>query len=81
MAYKIYDKLWFSQFFNKVSAKDGVQDINLNELKLKVNDIYKNDEKTTTSLEPSNDEDYVNRANLDAKLVELKCHKSYIQKM
>ena len=33
-----YDKLWCSEFYKNVSAKDKVQDINLNQLKLKVND-------------------------------------------
>ena len=30
MAYISYDKLWRSEFYNNVSAKDRVQDINLN---------------------------------------------------
>ena len=37
MVYIPYDKLWISEFNNNVSAKDRVQDINLNQLKLKVN--------------------------------------------
>ena len=41
MAYLGYDKLWQSQFHRNVSAKDRVQDINLNQLKLKVIDICK----------------------------------------
>ena len=32
-------------FFNNVFAKDRVQDIILNQLKLKVNNTYKKDEK------------------------------------
>ena len=45
MASISYDKLWWTEFYNNVSAKDSVQDINLNQLKLKVNDIYRKDEK------------------------------------
>ena len=40
-AYKSYDKLWRSEFYSNVSAKDRVQDLNLDQLKLKVNDTYK----------------------------------------
>ena len=35
-------------FYNNVFAKTRVQDINLNQLKLKVNDTYKKDDKITT---------------------------------
>ena len=42
--------IYGSEFFNNVSAKDKVQDINLNQLKLKVNDFYKKDEKMTKNL-------------------------------
>ena len=38
MAYISNDKLWLSEFYKKVSAKDRVQDVNFNQLKLKVND-------------------------------------------
>ena len=48
MAYKGYDEIWFSEFCNNVSAQDRVQDINLNQLKLKVNDTYGKDEKNNT---------------------------------
>ena len=46
MAYIGYDKLWRSEFYINVSAKDRVQDINLNQMKLKVDDTYKKDGKT-----------------------------------
>ena len=45
MAYISYDKLWRSEVYSKVSAKGRVQDIILNQLKLKVTDTYKKDEK------------------------------------
>ena len=38
MAYKGHDKFWRSDFYNNVSAKNIVQDIILNQVKLKVND-------------------------------------------
>ena len=38
MAYISYDKLWTNEFYNIVSAKNRVQDMNLNQLKLMVND-------------------------------------------
>ena len=40
----------------------------LNQLKLKVNDTYKKDEKVTTNYEPSNDEDVINKAYLAQKV-------------
>ena len=55
MAYISYDKLWRSEFYNNVSAKDRFQDISPNQLKLKVNDSCKKDEKLTTNFEPSED--------------------------
>ena len=51
MALIIYDKLWRIEFNRNVSAKDRLQYINLNQLKLKLNDTYKKDEKTATKLE------------------------------
>ena len=57
-------KLWKGEFYNDVSAKDRVQDINLNQLKLKVNDAYKKDEKITTKVEPSHDDDAVIKTHL-----------------
>ena len=44
MTYICYNNLRKSEFHNFVSAKDNVKDINLNYLKLKVNDTYKKDE-------------------------------------
>ena len=50
MAYISFDKLWRSEFYNNVSARDRVQDINLDQLKLKVNDTYKKDGKKHQTL-------------------------------
>ena len=79
MAYISYGKLWRSEFYNNVSAKDKMQDISLNPLKLKVNDTYKKDEKLTTKFEPSDDSDVIRRTYLDTKLSK-KSHVSYIEK-
>ena len=65
MAYISFDKLWRNEFYKNASAKDVVQDIKLNQFKLKVNDTYKKDEKTTKNFETSDDEDVLNKAHLD----------------
>ena len=60
MAYKSYDILWRSEFY-KCLCKRWEQDINLNQLKLKVNDTYKTGEKITTNFESSNAEDVITK--------------------
>ena len=40
----------------------------LNQLKLKVKDTFKKDEKISMKIEPSNDEDVMNKAYIDTKL-------------
>ena len=45
MALESYNKLWESDFDNIVFKKDKVRDIDNNQLKLKVMDTYKKDEK------------------------------------
>ena len=57
-----YNKLWRSDFFNNVSAKDKKQDTNFNQIKLKVNDTYRKNEKIATKFEALNDEDNKNKA-------------------
>ena len=59
MAYSCYDNIWRIEFHNNVCAKDEVQDINPNQMNVKVNDTYKNYEKTTRIFEPSSDEDVI----------------------
>ena len=44
MAFISYDKVWRSEFCKNVSAYDRVEDINLDQIKLKVNDTYKKDD-------------------------------------
>ena len=61
MAYISYNKLWESEFDNIVSKRDKLQDLNINQLELEVHDTYKKDEKITTSFEPTNPEDVINK--------------------
>ena len=80
MTYIGYDKLWRSEFYNNVSAKEKVRDINLNRSELKVNDTCKKDEKNKTIFEHSNDEDVINKVYLDQKLSKIEGQSSYIEK-
>ena len=63
MAYFSYNKLWRSEFYNNhnFSAKNKMQGLSLNQLKLKINDTYKTDEKRATKVEAVNDEDVINK--------------------
>ena len=75
-----YDKVCRSEFYKNVSAKDKVQDINLNQLKLKVNDSYKKDEKLAKNFEPSDDLDKIIKTYLGENLSKIEGHLSYIEK-
>ena len=61
IAYIGFGKLQRSDFYENVSAKDKVQVININQLKLKVNYTYKNDQNLSTNFKPSTDEDVINK--------------------
>ena len=65
MAYYSYEKIWRSECYNNVLAKNKDQYINLNKLKLKLNDTYRKNENSATNFELSNDEDVINEAFLD----------------
>ena len=65
MAFVSYNKLLQSDFDNIVFKKYKEQDININQLKLELQDSYRKDEKITTKLEALNDEDVINKAYLD----------------
>ena len=80
MAYISYNKLWESEFDGIVSKRDKLQDLNINQLKLEVNDTYKKDEKLTTSFEAIDDSDVINKAYLDDKLKKIDGHIAYIEK-
>ena len=54
MAFSSDKKLCNCELYINVSAKDRVQDINSNHLKLKVNDTFEKNEKITISFQPSN---------------------------
>ena len=56
-----------------------MQDINLKQIKLKVKDTYKKDEKITTNFEPSNDEDIINKA-IDIEILKVEGRISYQKK-
>ena len=49
-------------------------------MKLEVHDTYKKDEKITTNFEPINNEDVINKAYLDEKLLKLNGHLSLLEK-
>ena len=59
---------------------DRVQDINLSQIKLKVNVTYKKDETITTKFEPSNIEVVMNKAHLDTELSNIEGHLSIKKK-
>ena len=80
MAYISYNKLWESEFDGIVSKRDKLQDLNINQLKLEVHDTYKKDEKITTNFEPTDDQDVINKAHLNKKLIKLRGHLSKLEK-
>ena len=80
MAYISYNKLWESEFDGIVSKRDKLQDLNINNLKLEVHDTYKKDEKITTNFEPVDNDDVINKAYLDEKLLKINGHLSTLEK-
>ena len=80
MAYISYDKIWESEFDNIVSKKDKVQDRNINQSKLEVHVTYEKDEKITRNFEANTDEDVINKAYLDKKLLKTNAHLSILEK-
>ena len=80
MAYISYNKLWESEFDGIVSKRDKLQDANISQLKLEVYDTYKKDEKITTNFKAVNDEDVINKAFLDDKLLKINGQLSKLEK-
>ena len=80
MAYISYNKLWESEFDGIVSKGDKLQDININQLKLEVQDTYKKDEKITTTFEAVDNEDVKDKSYLDSKLMKIDGHLSKLEK-
>ena len=60
--------------------KVKVQDIKLNQLKLKVSNTYRKDEKMTLNFKHSDDSGVINKAYLDEKLSKTEGQISYFQK-
>ena len=65
MAYISYNNAWESEFHNIVSRRDNLQDLNINQFKLKVHDTCEKVEKVTKKFEPVDNEDVKNKAYLD----------------
>ena len=80
MAYISYNRLWESEFDGIVSKRDKLQDANIKNLKLEVYDTYKKDEKITTNFEPVDNNDVINKAYLDEKLLKIDGHLSKLEK-
>ena len=79
MAYISYNTLWESEFDGIVSKRDKLQDLNFNQIKLEVHDIYKKDEKITTNFEPVDNSDVINKGYLDEKLLKVNGHLSKLE--
>ena len=67
------------EFYNNVSAKEKVQDQNLNQIKLKLNDSYENDEIISSSSDTSNDGDAISKTYLDTNLTKTECQVTSIE--
>ena len=80
MAYISYKKLWESEINAIVSKRDKLQDLNNYQIKLEVHDTYKKDEKLKTNFEPVDNEDVINKADLDEKLSKIFGHLSFLEK-
>ena len=80
MAYISYNRLWESEFEAIFSKRDKLQDLNINHLKLEVNDTYKKDEKVTTNFEAVDNEDVINKGYLDSKLLKIDGHLSKLER-
>ena len=80
MAYVSYNKLWESEFDGIVSKRDKLQDANIIQLKLKVHDTYKQDEKISTNFEAVDDKDVINKGYLDENLLKTNGHLSKLEK-
>ena len=80
MAYITQNKLWEAEFDGIVSKRDKIQDSNINQLKLKIHDTYGKDEKMTTTFEPTNDSDVINKGYLDEKFKKTNGPFAFIEK-
>ena len=62
------------------SKETNYKILNINQLKLEVHDSYKKDEKISTNFKPTDNEDVVNKAYLDEKLLKINGHLSKLEK-
>ena len=62
MACISYNKAWEWEFDNIVAEKHKMQGLNVNEVKLKVRDIFKKVEKVKTNFESFDDKDMMNKS-------------------
>ena len=56
-----------------------MQDLSFNQVKLKILDTFRKDEKITTNFEPTDDSDVINKAYRDKNLKKIVGHFSYIE--
>ena len=80
MASLSYDKVWESEFDGFVSKRDKKQDMKNNQLKLKLHDTFKKDQKLTTNFEPNDNTNVINKAYLDEKILKINGHLSILEK-
>ena len=80
MAFLSYDKLRENELDNIVSTRDKQQDMHINQLKLKLNETYKKDEKISTNFEAVNDEDVIKKGYLDEKVKKVDGNVSNLEK-
>ena len=80
MAYISYNKSWEPEFDGIDSKRDKLKELNNNQLKLKVHDTYKKDEKLTTNFEADDNEDVINKGYLDSNLLKINGHLSKLEK-
>ena len=72
----IYGKARFSR---NLSAKQGLKDLSLNQLKINLSKTYGKDERITTNFEASNDEKVVDKVYLQTFLSIVKGHLSFMK--
>ena len=75
-----YGNICRTEFYTIVSGKDTLENKNLNQLKLKVDDTHKKDEKITTNFETSKDKDDINKTFTDTTLSKTEGHISFKEK-
>ena len=80
MAYLGKNIIWEIEFANTVFKKDKLQDMNTNQLKIEIYDIYKKAEKLTKKFKAVINSDVINKAYLDEKLLKTNRHLSLLEK-